>query len=158
MDTIITIRPVNIIQIRPDIQTIQPIVIRPKAAVSVRPSSSAPAVIRPAVTVRVEPPKRGAWAERGWRSRVDGRMHVYEGDYQVGRRSFRGRVQIDARSGKITAYIHNPPPEIKRHPHGACFQQYGIGSGWFILHWRRPARNVDDAILYMERVLDESLR
>src|SRR5258708_5646952 len=156
MDTVITIRPANIVQIRPAIKPIQPIVVKPRVAIAIKPL--APAVIKPIPMVRVEPPNRGAWAERGWTSRIDGHSQVYEGDYQVGHWSFRGRMQVDGRGGKITAYIHNPPPEIKRHRHGTCFQQCGIGSGWFILHWRRPARNVDDAILYMERVLDESLR
>jgi hypothetical protein len=55
----------------------------------------------------------------------------------------------------VTAYIADPPPEIRRHPHGACFQLYR--DPWFQLHWSRPARNPDDAILYMERVLDESI-
>ena len=62
------------------------------------------------------------------------------------------------RNGQISAYIHNPPREIKRHPHHACFQQVGIGTGWFHLHWRRAPKDVDGAILYMERILNESFR
>lgn len=153
--SIITVRPATVIQIRPSVQE-RSVVIRPQLP-TVLPSPVATSLIGPAVATRVEPPKRGAWAERGWTVRDEGRSVIYEGDYQIGPRRFPGRIQVEGRTRRITAFIHNPPREIKRHRKGSCFQQYGIGTGWFVLHWRRPASNVDDAILYMERVLDESL-
>ena len=103
----------------------------------------------------VKVPERGAWDERGWTRKVNNHHETYEGYYLVRGRQFRGRVEARDRRREVAAYIYNPPPEIKRHAHHACLQQ--VGNGWFILHWARPARNVDDAILYMERVLDESL-
>ncbi|MEP6708366.1 MAG: hypothetical protein ABJC05_12645 [Pyrinomonadaceae bacterium] len=115
--------------------------------------------IPPAGAERIEPPRRGAWDERGWTRRTNNGQEIYEGSYQLverrtGRpRFFDGRITIHHR--QVTAYIADPPAEIKRHPHGPCFQLHH--APWFQLHWRHPAQNPDDAILYMERVLDESL-
>jgi hypothetical protein len=135
--------------------------ITPTEVVRVGPSQiikavpAAPLRITPMKAVQIRPPRRGAWDERGWTIRLDRSKELYEGHYQVGSRRFYGRVEKE-RSGKITAYIHNPPAEIRRHRHHACFQQVGVGTGWFLLHWRRAPKNVDGAILYMEQVLDES--
>lgn len=153
---VVTVRPATVIQIGPSLRE-PSVVVRPRLPVTVLPSTVPTSVVRPTIAVCVDPPKRGAWAERGWTVHSEGRSSIYEGDYQIGRRRFPGRIQVEGISGRITAFIHNPPKEIKRHRKGPCFQQYGIGTGWFVLHWRKPARNVDDAILYMERVLDESL-
>ena len=132
-------------------------IIRPQQVTTVRASAEPAAVVGPALAVSVEPPRRGAWAERGWIVRDENRKRVYEGDYHTGALRFRGRIEAGEK-GKITAYIHNPPAEIKKHRVGPCFQQCGIGTAWFVLHWRRPARNVDEAILYVERVLAEAVR
>ena len=132
-------------------------VIRPQQFTTVRASTEPAAVVKPARAISVEPPRRGAWAERGWIVRDENRKRVYEGDYHAGLLRFRGRIEADEK-GKITAYIHNPPAEIKKHRVGPCFQQCGIGTAWFVLHWRRPARNVDEAILYVERVLAEAVK
>jgi hypothetical protein len=135
--------------------------ITPSEMVRVEPSQVIKAVpakpirVTPIKVVQVQPPRRGAWDERGWTRRNDGSKELYEGHYQVGTRRFYGRVEKE-RKGKITAFIHNPPSEIRRHRHHACFQQVGVGTGWFLLHWRRSPRDVDGAILYMEQVLDES--
>jgi hypothetical protein len=151
----ITIRPACPLQIRPSSHEFG--AVRPQTLISIRPTQAFAAAVRPAPRVKVDPPQRGAWDERGWTRRTEGRNEIYAGNYQAGQRTFAGRIQIEERSRRITAFIHNPPREIKRHRKGPCFQQYGIGTGWFVLHWRRPAQNVDDAILYMERILDESI-
>lgn len=140
------------------------LVVRPAPAVRIEPTGVTHIIPRPAAALRVEParsatirpPRRGAWDERGWTRRNDGTSQVYEGQYQTGGRRFRGRIEVERR-GRISAFIHNPPTEIRRHRHHACFQQIGIGTGWFCLHWRRSPHNVDEAILYFEQVLDESL-
>lgn len=131
------------------------IVIEPLTAVAIVPSDEPALFVSPSRTVAIEPPPRGAWEERGWTRQNDNGRETYEGDYSVKNRRFHGRIETRNRGRNIAAYIYNPPREIRRHAHGACFQQ--IGNGWFLLHWARPARTVDDAILYMERVLDESL-
>jgi len=154
-NSVITITPAPVVQIKPTIAPSQSVVIRPQEIVTVIASTDPVAVVSPSQAVRVEPPQRGAWDERGWIRQTDNRREIYEGFYTVGNRRFQGRIEARTRGHNVSAYIYEPPPEIKNHPHGACFQQ--VRDGWFILHWARAARNVDDAILYMERVLDESL-
>ncbi len=66
---------------------------------------------------------------------------------------FEGRILEAAH--RVTPYIANPPVEIKRHPKGPCFRV--SQAPWFQIHWRRAAANVDDALLYVERILDEAI-
>lgn len=147
----VTIKPsAEIIMVKPN--TV--VVVKPAQAVVIQLKTVEVIKVEPSRALTVAPPERGAWDERGWTWNASGGRETYEGFYQVGNRKFRGR--IETRGGrKVAAYIYDPPPEVKRHRHGACFQL--VKDGWFHLHWSRPARNVDDAILYMERVLDESL-
>ena len=143
--TVVRITPVTVIEIRPT---------------HITPTTIRPAIVTPIVPViaeTVQPPQRGAWDERGWTRTRDGGREVYEGHYQVGDRRFRGRIEIGRRPRNIQAYVLNPPGEIRRHRHHACFQQFGNGTGWYILHWQRAPRNVDEALLYFEQILDESI-
>jgi hypothetical protein len=134
----------------------QAIVIKPASVIVVEPQPIKAVIVQPSEVVTVTPPERGAWDERGWTRAVLGESETYEGHYAVGTRRFRGRIEVRGKRRRtVQAYIYDPPYEIKQHPHGACFQL--VGDDWFYLHWARPARNIDDAILYMERVLDESL-
>ncbi len=143
---VITIRPVQR----------QAIVVKPASVFVIKPQTVDLIKVEPSKTVTVTPPERGAWDERGWTRTINGGREIYEGYYTVATRRFRGRIEVRGNRGRnVTVYIYNPPREIKNHPHGACFQL--VGDDWFMLHWARPARNVDDAILYMERVLDEAL-
>lgn len=138
------------------IKAAAPVVITPAPTIVVQPQRVEVTKIRPAPAVKVKPPDRGAWDERGWKRNGNSRRDTYAGYYFVGNRKFPGRIEVHGlRSHTVTAYIYDPPREVKSHPHGACFQL--VGDNWFHLHWSHPARNVDDAILYMERVLDESL-
>lgn len=146
-------RATEVITVRP-IQR-QPIVVKPAPAITIQPQAVNVVTVKSAQEITVMPPQRGAWDERGWTRTSNGGREIFEGYYMVGARRFRGRIETRNRGRKVEVYIYNPPREIKRHPHGACFQL--IKDGWFYLHWSRPAQNVDDAILYMERVLDESL-
>lgn len=146
------IRPSNPILIKPDSQVV---VVRPSSVMQIVPNAAPAVRIAPARTATIRPPDRGAWDERGWTKRHARGLEIYEGGYQVGTRRFTGRIEVERR-GQISAFIHNPPKEIRRHRHRACFQQVGIGTGWFRLHWSRSPQNVDEAILYFERVLDES--
>jgi hypothetical protein len=133
---------------------------------SARPSgliverSQEPAVIViPRRPILVGPLPRGVWEDRGWTARVERGRTIYEGFYRVGvgpsreRRQFQGRILIEARH--VSAYIANPPVAIKRHIKGPCFT--AVRAPWFLVHWHRPANNVDDALLYIERILDEAL-
>ena len=125
----------------------------------------ADAVVGPAQPVQVGPTHalvvdaipRGAWDEKGWnRTTLHGKQ-VYTGYYDVKRRGrpvqYAGRVVEEHNT--FVAYVADPPREIKRHPKGPCFRL--IKAPWFRVEWRRPARNPDDAILYVQKVLDEAL-
>ena len=131
---------------------------RPAVTV-IRPSIISTFVVSHAQPTAIEPPQRGAWDERGWTRRTERGQEIYEGMYTTierrtgQQRSFGGRLVV--RGTQVTAYIADPPIEIKKHPHGPCFQLHR--APWFQLHWRRPARNPDDALLYVERVLNESI-
>ncbi|MGI8640422.1 MAG: hypothetical protein ACR2MG_10825 [Pyrinomonadaceae bacterium] len=150
---IVVKRAAEIITVRP-IQR-QAVVVKPASVVVIQPKAVDVITVQPLRAVTVTPPERGAWDERGWTRTLRGGRETYEGYYVVGMRRFRGRIEASNRGRGVMAYIYNPPREIKHHPHGACFQL--VSDNWFHLHWSRPARNVDDAILYMERVLDESI-
>src|SRR6266404_5047106 len=144
--TITMVRPIQPLTIRPaaEIITIKAapaVVVRPSVAIVVEPRRIDAVQITPALAVKVQPPQRGAWDERGWMLTCSGGRETYEGYYFAGRRKFRGRIEV--RRNHVTAYIYEPPREVKNHPHGACFQL--VGDNWFHLHWSRPARNVDDA-------------
>jgi hypothetical protein len=113
-------------------------------------------IVTPELPLEITPPRRAAWDEQGWLRKGSDSRIVYEGTYRVRRRSgtvatFRGRITVQ--NGAVTPYIADPPPQIKRHPKGPCFQL--TQPPWFRIHWHRPATNVDDALLYVERVLDE---
>lgn len=135
----------------------KPIVIGPddRAALWVNPEQ----VIRigPAAEIVVQPPHRGLWDERGWTWEKQNGQRFFQGYYQVyhsrtgERRTWPGRIFVRGRD--VSLYIAGPPQNLNRHPKWPCFHQEE--GRWFRLNWHRAARNVDDAILYMERILDE---
>lgn len=107
----------------------------------------------------VAPPSRAAWDEHGWQALQSEDGTVYRGDYAVAARDgairrFPGRIV--QRRGAVTAYIADPPAAIKHHPKGPCFQL--TQPPWFKVHWQRPATNVDDALLYVQKLLHEVLK
>jgi hypothetical protein len=117
-----------------------------------------PQIVRPRPQHVVAAPPRFAWDEKRWQHHREGESEIVSGKYRVfDRRSrvwraFDGRVE--QRGSRISAYIADPPVEIRRHRHGACLQL--VQAPWFHLHWNRQPKNIDDALLYMERILDES--
>lgn len=131
--------------------TVQPLVIGPSQDLTV--------VIAPVASVTVDPPPRAAWDDRGWLRRNEKGQIIYEGEYHVAdrrsgqRRRFRGVVVQSA--GEVVPNIADPPLELRNHPKQPCFQL--SKPPWFKLHWHRAAGNVDDAIIYIERVLDEAI-
>lgn len=149
---LMAIRPSAVVQIGPSML----IAVRPVEVVTVRITPAIGTRIVPTRSETVRPPDRGAWDERGWVRRRDGNKEIYEGHYQVGNRHFRGRIEV-GRRGRIQAFVHDPPREIRQHRHHACFQQFGSGTGWYVLHWQQSPRNVDEALLYFEQILDESI-
>jgi hypothetical protein len=118
-----------------------------------------PVVIAPATPTTIAPPPRFAWDEKRWRQIRDGNAVQYLGPYKVwdrkrqSWRSFDGRIIEEP--GGIKAYVADPPGEIKSHAKGPCFQL--TAAPWFRVHWHRAPENVDGALLYVERLLDECL-
>lgn len=138
------------------------ILVRPSAAEAfvIGPSREPRVVVAPLSSLTVEAPQRAAWDDRGWlKKQAENGQVIYEGHYQVvDRRSgqtrrFRGVIVVNR--GEVVPYIADPPAELRRHPKNPCFQLFR--PPWFKLHWQRAARNVDDAILYIQRVLDEAI-
>lgn len=119
----------------------------------------APMVIGPASAVTIEAPARQAWDEKRWRRIVEGDDVRVVGAYRVFDRrqgiwrEFDGEVRQQGR--RITTYIANPPIELKTHRHGSCLML--VEPPWFLLHWERRPSTIDDALLYMERLLDEAI-
>jgi hypothetical protein len=135
-----------------------PLVVGPSSTRTVV-EPSAHLVIGPSPRVLVEKVRRPIWEEMGWAVVSKGGRPVYEGVYEVLQRSTGQTRRFDGyviRDGSVfTAYIADPPPEIREHPKGPCFLL--TEAPWFRVHWYRPARDVDTAILYVQRVLDEAI-
>lgn len=118
-----------------------------------------PQVIGPTPSATVTAPARLAWDEKRWEKHESGSETELVGEYRVFDRrrkmwrTFDGRLVQQGRS--IVTYIADPPAEVKKHRHGACLQL--VQPPWFLLHWERPPHSLDDGLLYMERMLDESI-
>ena len=126
------------------------VVIKPQPAVIVGPGSS---------VTRVIPPARQAWDEKRWHRFERGGQTELIGAYRLFDRHrntwriFDGRI---VQQGRIVAtYIADPPVEVKRHRHAPCLQL--VKAPWFRLHWNREPKTLDQALLYMERLLDEAI-
>ncbi len=118
-----------------------------------------PQVIGPQPQVTVAPPPRFAWDQKGWSRALDGDTWRYQGTYRVYDfrrrewRTFNGCL-LEGR-GVITAFCADPPTEIKSHPKGPCFML--AKAPWFRVNWHRAPTSVDEALIYVERLLDECL-
>jgi hypothetical protein len=138
------------------------VVISPTERTVIGPAPARPEriVIAPGTgTTTITPPARAAWDEQGWVMREQDGKVIYEGNYRV--RSGAGQLftfpgRIVVRRNNVAAYVADPPPGIKRHPKGPCFQL--TKSPWFRVHWHRAATNVDDALLYVQRILAEVIQ
>jgi hypothetical protein len=105
----------------------------------------------------IRPERRGVWKEQGWRQTRQGSQEIYDGFFQVmnrhTRQTLRYNGRIIAERGDFRTYIADPPTGIKNHPKGPCF--FAETPPWFHLHWHHAPENVDEAILYMEKILAE---
>ena len=90
---------------------------------------------------------------RGHRSYL-GRFLVYD---QAGLISDYVRGRIDCRDGhSAEVYLYDPPAYLKKHSHGRCLQLLSPGSGWFKLHFEKPAYSFADAYSFVELLLTEA--
>lgn len=131
----------------------------PSSSLTVVPNVARPLLVVPQASLLVEPRQRPAWDAKGWVPQPHNGRLAYEGFYEVTAKRtgeplrFRGRLMETGRT--IATYIADPPAEIKRHPKGKCFSL--TDTPWFRVHWQEEPRNVDEAILYVETVLDEAI-
>ena len=95
---------------------------------------------------------RGAkyWQEQGWR--LNG--YVMAGYYRTFYRSFRGRIELFD-SGDHQYFVHDPPRQLRQHPHWSCFVSRGNGLYW--VHFSLKPRNVDTGIITIEKILCQAL-
>lgn len=101
----------------------------------------------------VKPKPNPVWQEKGW-TRVDN--GTYCGFFEVPNRGkWNGEVQF-GRSGFKAIYICDPPQVIRRHSKWTCFAH--CGNGWYTVHMHKLPRNADEAILNVERILNEAYR
>jgi hypothetical protein len=120
---------------------------------------AAPILIGPSENLTIGPAQRAVWDERGWTVQADLDRTTYQGQYQIFDhqqripRRFSGWVKET--TWDVVAYIADPPPELRHHPKSVCFTPDQLP--WFRVNWYIPATNVDEAILYVEKVLDEAI-
>lgn len=125
-----------------------------------------PHLIRPAARVigprpgqTVQAPARFVWDEKRWRRSLEDGYAQITGRYRAFDRQRRAWREFEGyltqRGRHITAYIADPPVEIKRHRHGPCFQL--VHGSWFQIHWQRRPKNLDEALLHVEQILDEAI-
>lgn len=89
------------------------------------------------------------WQERGWRF-VGG---AYSGTYQTPHGSFLGRIE-DRGYNHFRFYITDPPRELRRSAHWACFQPRGHKG--YLVHMARRPTDVSSGILTIERLITEA--
>lgn len=111
------------------------------------------------------------WQEHGWTKKLIDGFEMYTGEYVVSRGENRHAyggiilmhkvpsVQMEglqfAERISLDVMVHNPPPEIKNHKEGHCFQF--VGEDTFRVHYNVEPHTVDEAILHIQKVFAESL-
>jgi hypothetical protein len=106
--------------------------------------------LRPTVT-RVRRRELPYWQERGWRRAAD----TYTGAYQTPYGSFLGSIE-DRGFNHLRFYITDPPPELKRSSHWACFQPRGRKG--YLVHMARRPRDVSSGIMTIERLITDAFQ
>lgn len=96
----------------------------------------------------VERDSRPYWKQRGWVC-VGNEFH---GFYRVSWGSYQGRAEVSP-ARRLDLFIRNPPKELSRHSHAACF--IGREDGWHFIHQLGEC-GLSSAILGVERILNES--
>lgn len=92
--------------------------------------------------------RRGGWRRRPLaQSDLTGYFLIADRTNQV--RRYRGRLQAGA-GGAIDVYVEDPPRR-GRYVHESCLQY--ITGDWFKLHFERPPRSFEAAIVFTEHYL-----
>lgn len=123
--------------------------------IPIREIRDGPRVARPATAqqegpIIIRPVRRPYWEQRHWQPRGN----RLRGFYQTPHGSFQGYVD-NWRSRNPVFYIIKPPPQLRHHPHWACFRKRGANLFW--IHFAEQPPDPDAGILEMEKVLAEAL-
>lgn len=108
---------------------------------SQRPSRRAPTRVR-----RIATPY---WRQRGWQKTSGG----YKGYYRTPYSSYEGEIR-QPYLGRYQLFITNPPKKLKKHRKWICFTHKG--GGRYQIHLHTQPRDVDSAILLVERMIREA--
>lgn len=102
-------------------------------------------------TTRIQRRELPYWQERGWRRSGD----TYSGAYQTPYGSFLGEIE-DRGYDHYRFYITDPPEQLRRSGHWACFQPRGHRG--FQVHMARRPRDVSSGIMTIERLITDAFR
>lgn len=135
--------------------------ITPEAPILIAPSQSL--TITPDIEPEITPPPKAhpatVWEARKWSKRKKRGVEIFSGTYTVINNAtgktiiVPGRIEVSSKG--LDVYVKSPPKKLKKHPKSSCFQLHR--NGWFWVHWSVPPKHPDDAILYIESVLSESI-
>jgi hypothetical protein len=53
-------------------------------------------------------------------------------------------------------YLFDPPPLLRRHPHGSCLQLVSPSTRLFRLHWTKPPRTFEQSRAFVEQMMWEA--
>lgn len=113
-------------------------------------AAGAPAALRPHISAGVVQRQQiPYWQQRGWRRSGD----TYSGTYQTRHGSFIGIVE-DRGFGDIRFYLSDPPDQVRRSCHWACFQPRR-SKGYQVHMSTRPA-DISSGILTIERLVTDA--
>jgi hypothetical protein len=91
------------------------------------------------------------WQEAGWSKKAN----VYQGNYQTRYGAYQGWIE-ERSPHQISFFILEPPREVLRSSHGACFQPRN--DRWFNVHMSTPPKDVSSGIVAVERLVSECFR
>jgi hypothetical protein len=107
-------------------------------------------IIKPGYAERkiIRPRKIPYLEERGWQKNGNG----YEGYYTTKKGSWRGKLKQIA--GQWDFYILDPPKELLKGEHQACFKHVGNNLWW--IHWSKKPGTASEGILNIERLIEKT--
>jgi hypothetical protein len=109
-------------------------------AVAVRPHAPAEVIKRRELAY---------WQERGWTRQ----SNTYYGTYQTAYDSFRGMIE-DRGWGNFKFYMFDPPGELRRSSHWACFAPRGEKG--FLVHMAHRPADISSGIMTIERLITDA--